>query len=189
MRRNKIIYLFLMVLSILITACNKPQQTTVAPKPPIDSTLVSVDNGRMTFHIRLPFTDITNDKLGQSIKNINSHILFLALTDSDKNTMISTSVYSDSTTKRTMKDAFEVTINYVGDKYYHVLDYGTYTVNNKTLRYKVSTTGVGTVNIMYYFMKDDYDYDLYELKAVSMPDNYDKTRKMLEKIAATVEIK
>ena len=187
---RKISYLFLtaLVISILITACNKPQQTSVAIKPLIDPTLVSLDNGRMTLHIHSPFTDITNDKLGQSIKNLNSHILFLALPDSDKNTMISASVYSD-TIKKSMDKAFEVTVNYVGDEYYHVLDYGIYTVNNKTLRYKVSTTGMGTVNLMYYFMKDDYDYDLYELKAVTTPENYDKTKAYLESIVMTVEIK
>jgi hypothetical protein len=182
------ILLSLLLLSVLFTTCKKPQQVAVAPKSPSDPTLVSVDNGRMTFHIRSPFTEITNEELGQSIKNLNSHILFLALPDSDKNTMISASVYSDSI-KKSMDKAFEVTINYVGDEYYHVLDYGIYKVDNKTLRFKVSTTGMGTFNLMYYFMKDDYDYDLYELKAVTMPENYDKTKAYLESIATTVEIK
>lgn len=148
----------------------------------------------MIFHIRTGFEDITNNELGQSMRNINTYILFLAIPDSDRNSMISASVYSD-TAMITMEKAFEITINSVAtfgnsstNNVYKLLDYGTYKVGNKTLRYKVSTVGTGTVNLMYYFMKDNYDYDLYELKAVCQPDSYDKMREMLERIAATVEI-
>lgn len=141
----------------------------------------------MKFCIYSKFDDLTKGEMYQIIHNLNPYLLFLATLNTNKNVVVSASKYSN-TTKLTLEKAFEITLNFRGDGNYKLLDYGIYMVNNKILRFKVSDTGTGTINLMYYFMKDENDYDLYELKAAMIPECYDDGKKILESIALTVEI-
>jgi hypothetical protein len=120
--------------------------------------------------------------------------MFLALIDSDRS-MISAAKYSD-TLKVTIKEAFNITVHSVTsfdneslNSDYKLIDSGTYTLHNKTLRFKVLAVNDNIISTMYYFMKDDYDYDLYELKAVSTRKLMKEIKCLTESIALTVEIK
>lgn len=184
------------VIVVLFLSCNKSKgdvATTSTLK--VDSTLVSLDNDRFTFHIKGGFRDLRREDIYSQILEFNPNLLIMALIDlPHESTAISVHIYSD-TIKNSIEKAFEISVNTkasfnnqsVGD--YKLIDYGVYKSGVKTLRYKVSCIGDTMVNTMYYFMKDNYDYDLYELKISCSKKSQQDSKKYLEAMALTVAIK
>lgn len=184
------------IVVVLLISCNKPivsVANTLTLKT--DSTLVSVDNDRFTFHIEDNFKDLRREDIFSQIQEINPNILIMALIElPQESTAISVHKISDSI-KHSIDDAFEISINTkasfnnqsVGD--YKLIDYGVYKLGDKTLRFKVSCVGDTMVNTIYYFMKDNYDYDLYELKISCSKQSQQDSKKYLENMAMTVAIR
>ena len=184
------------IVVVLFLSCNKPKvkvANTLTLKT--DSTLVSLDNDRFTFHFKGSFRDLRKEDVYSQILEVNPNILIMALIDlPQQSTAISAHKYSDSI-KHSIDDAFKISINTkasfnnqsVGG--YKLIDYGVYKLGDKTLRFKVSCVGDTTVNTMYYFMKDNYDYDLYELKISCSKKSQQDAKKYLENMALTVAIK
>ena len=184
------------VIVVLFISCNKPKgNVTTTSTLKVDSTLISLDNERFTFQINGSFRDLRREDIFPQLMEINPNLLIMALIDlPQQSTAISVQKYSD-TIKNSIDEAFKMSINTKAtlDKQlvdgYKLIDYGVYKSGDKTLRFKVSCIGDTTVNTMYYFMKDNYDYDLYELKISCSKKSQQDAKKYLENMALTVEIK
>jgi len=181
---------------VLFLSCTKSKGNVASTSDiKFDSTLVSVDNDRFTFHIKGGFKDLRREDFYSQMLEVNPNLLIMALINLPQgSTAISAHKYSDSI-KHSIDDAFRTSIktkasfNNQSVDGYKLIDYGVYKLGNKTLRFKVSCVGDTNVNTMYYFMKDNYDYNLYELK-ISCSKKYQQVaKKYLETIALTVEIK
>lgn len=197
MQNSKKYWPFVMATVILVVlSCNKPEgnvaNTSILKT---DSTLVSLDNGRFTFHMNGSFRDLRKKAVYSQLLEVNPNLLIMALIDlPQQSTAISVQKYSD-TIKNSIDKAFEITVNSkasfnnqsVGG--YKLIDYGVYKLGDKTLRFKVSCISDTMVNTMYYFMKDNYDYDLYELKISCSKQSQHDAKIYLENIALTVAIK
>ena len=184
------------IVVVLFLSCNKPK-VNVANTSNIkfDSTLVSLDNDRFKFHFKGSFRDLRKEDIYSQMLEVNPNLLIMALIDlPQQSTAISAQKYSDSI-KHSIDDAFKISINTkasfnnqsIGG--YKLIDYGVYKLGDKMLRFKVSCVGDTTVNTMYYFMKDNYDYDLYELKISCSKKSQQDAKKYLENMALTVVIK
>ena len=184
------------IVVVLFLSCNKPKGTVATTATlKTDSTLVSLYNDRFTFHIKGGFRDLRREDIYSQMLEVNPNLLIMALIDlPQESTAISVHIYSD-TIKNSIDKAFEISVNTkasfnkqsVGD--YKLIDYGVYKSGDKTLRFKVSCIGDTMVNTMYYFMKDNYDYDLYELKISCSKQSQQDSKKYLETMALTVAIK
>jgi len=182
------------IVVVLFLSCNKPK-VNVAATSKVDSTLVSLDNDRFTFHFKGSFRDLRSEDIYSQLLEVNPNLLIMALIDlPQQSTAISVQKYSD-TIKNSIDEAFQMSINTKAtlDKQlvdgYKLIDYEVYKSGDKTLRFKVSCIGDTTVNTMYYFMKDNYDYDLYELKISCSKQSQQDSKKYLETMALTVAIK
>lgn len=82
-----------------------------------------------------------------------------------------------------------VPVPYDGDTLfsYRLIDYGSRSVDGKTLRYKISCVDSTDYYILYYFMKNDKSDTLYELKSTCYSENeIVRARDFLELIALSV---
>jgi hypothetical protein len=191
-----LVILSIAVFLALLLSCNERKVNVVNTSyTKFDSTLVSVDNDRFTFHIKGTFKDLRREDIYSQMVEVNPNLLIMALIDlPHESTAISVHKYSDSI-KHSIDDAFKISIdtkasfNNQSVGAYKLIDYGVYKLGDKTLRFKVSCIGDTMVNTMYYFMKDDYDYDLYELKISCSKQSQQDSKKYLENMALTVAIK
>lgn len=184
------------IVSVLFLSCNKPKGNVVTTSTlKFDSTLIRLDKDKFTFHRNGSFIDLRKETIYSQLLEVNPNLLIMALIElPQESTAISVHIYSDSI-KHSIDEAFKTSINTkasfnnqsVGD--YKLLDYGVYTLGDKTLRFKVSCIGDTMVNTMYYFMKDNYDYNLYELKISCSKKSQQDAKKYLEKMALTVAIR
>ena len=184
------------VVVVVVISCNKPKVNVAnTSTSKTDSTLVSLDNGRFTFHMNGSFRDLRKEAVYSQLLEVNSNLLIMVLIDlPQQSIVISVQKYVDRI-KNSIDKAFEITVhskalfNNQSVGKYKLIDYGVYNFEDKTLRFKVSSVGDTMVNTMYYFMKDNYDYDLYELKISCSKKSQYEARKYLEKMALTVVIK
>jgi hypothetical protein len=70
---------------------------------------------------------------------------------------------------------------------YKLVDFGVKKINNKYLRVKISSYLGDFYNVRFYFMKDDYSKDLYEIKTGCLGDELRKTCELMEKAALSVQ--
>ena len=98
--------------------------------------------------------------------------------------------------KMSIEDAFnqsvKTTTSFNSDSLtdnFQLIDYKTYEANGITLRYKISMHFDKIYSIMYYFMKDDYSNELYEIKTSASKNDLSIALKFSEKVALTVNIK
>src|ERR1035437_9518534 len=183
------------IVVVILLSCKPKDNVAITSTLKIDSTLVSLNNDKFTFHKNGKFRDLRGEDIYSQILEASPNILIMALIDlPQESTAMSVHIYSD-TIKNSIDRAFKITVNSkasfnnqsVGD--YKLIDYGVKKLDDKTLRFKVSCVGDTTVNTMYYFMKDNYDYDLYELKISCSKKYQQDAKKYLEKMALTVAIK
>ena len=71
---------------------------------------------------------------------------------------------------------------------YKLVDFGVNKVNNKLLRVKINSYLGEFYNIRYYFMKDDYSKDLYEIKTACFGDDITQTCEFMKKTALSVQL-
>jgi hypothetical protein len=128
--------------------------------------------------------------LMEAMLRMNDRIIYLAQCDTnDSRSLFMVSKYT-SQQKASIDEAFAETIQATPQiaENSHLLEYKKYEVKGKTLRYKISKHGEMYM-IMYYFMKDDYAFNLYEIKASSGKESLAKAKAFLEEIALSVSIK
>jgi len=70
---------------------------------------------------------------------------------------------------------------------YKLVDFDVNKVNNKLLRVKINSYLGEFYNIRYYFMKDDYSKDLYEIKTAYLGDDITRTCEFMKKTALSVQ--
>lgn len=71
---------------------------------------------------------------------------------------------------------------------FKLIDYKEYKVQGKTLRYKISEHYNRVNAIMYFFMKDNYSNELYEIKITTEKGELAKALSFMEGIALSVRI-
>jgi hypothetical protein len=157
--------------------------------------LIRIDNNQFEFELPDESKELDDD-----FKNImlqqNNNILYLALCDTNKSKylfIVSKYIAND---KMSIEDAFDrsvkTTTNFNSDSLtdnFQLIDYKTYEVHGITIRYKISMHFDKIYTIMYYFMKDDYSNELYEIKTSAYKNDLSKALKFLEQVALTVNIK
>ncbi len=181
------------LLLIGICACSKPHtkpnKIESTPKS-INENAICIDNNSCTIELPKGYVNMTESDIFKIIAEANTHILFLAFTDTIKRTStFSVSKYS-ADEPMTIDSAFNYTVNSVATTCgtqmadsYKLIDSGTYQLEGKMMRFKISTIDKMSINIMYYFMKDDYSNELYEIKLITPKDKLKEGKKYIEKVA------
>lgn len=157
--------------------------------------LIRIDNNQ--FEFELPDE---SKELDEDFKNLmlqqNNNILYLAICDTNKSKYLFTVSKYIAKDKMSIEDAFnqsvKTTTNFNSDSLtdnFQLIDYKTYEANGITLRYKISMHFDKIFSIMYYFMKDDYSNELYEIKTSASKNDLSTALKFSEKVALTVNIK
>jgi hypothetical protein len=143
----------------------------------------------------LPNTNLEMEDLFNSIKEINSNVIFLrSFVINKKIILFAVSRYEDS--KKTKldtvfyKSTVNVKVNNLGDitKNYKLISYNKYTKANKLLYTKVSSPMEGQCCVMFYFMKNNYDNVMYEIKLSGVLSEMEGMLISAEKIALSVEL-
>lgn len=187
MKMKNILFLLVSVLIIVVSYSNNPVEE--------HSKLVRIDNNNFEFELPKDSKEIDGD-LKNAMLQLNSNILYLAICDTNgSGNMFMVSKYV-SENKESIEEAFMQSVNTASNfnidtlsNDFHLIDYKVYKVKGKTLRYKISAH-FGNVNtIMYYFMKDDYSNELYEIKAIARKNELPKVLNFMEEVALSVKIK
>jgi hypothetical protein len=132
----------------------------------------------------------------KAIQKTNDKIIYLVVLDIDKSGKklpFAVSKYS-SENASSIDTAFSETIQFKPQNdSYKVLDAGTKVVKGKILRYKytkITFEGKEVVlNLMFYFMKNGYSKDLYEIKLSFDPEREKQCKELLEQIATSFVFK
>ena len=143
----------------------------------------------------LPNPNLEMEDLFTSIKEINSNVIFLRSFGINKKIILfAVSRYEDS--KKTKldtvfyKSTVNVKVSNLGDisKNYKLISYNKYTKANKLLYTKVSSPMEGQCCVMFYFMKNNYDNSMYEIKLSGGMSEMEELKISAEKIALSVEL-
>ncbi len=156
---------------------------------------IIIDNNH--FEFELPDE---SKELDGEFKNLilqqNNNIVYLALCDTNKSKYLFTVSKYIARDKMSIEEAFtqslETTTNLNSDSLkdnFQLIDYKTYEAQGITIRYKISMHFDKIYTIIYYFMKDDYSNELYEIKTSASKNDLSSAFKFLEKVALTVNIK
>ena len=143
----------------------------------------------------LPNPNLEMEDLFTSIKEINSNVIFLrSFVINKKIILFAVSRYEDS--KKTKldtvfyKSTVNVKVSNLGDlsKNYKLISYNKYSKANKLLYTKVSSPMEGQCCVMFYFMKNNYDNVMYEIKLSGVLSEMEGMLISAEKIALSVEL-
>lgn len=143
----------------------------------------------------LPNPNLEMEDLFTSIKEINSNVIFLrSFVINKKIILFAVSKYEDS--KKTKldtvfyKSTVNVKVSNLGDlsKNYKLISHNKYTKANKLLYTKVSSPMEGQCCVMFYFMKNNYDNVMYEIKLSGVLSEMEGMLISAEKIALSVEL-
>ena len=156
--------------------------------------IISIDSNH--FEFELPNDSKELEDLKKIMLELNGNILYLAVCDTnDSKNLFMVSKYI-APNKMSIEDAFaqsvETTTNFNIDSLkdnFELIDYKTYDVQGTTIRYKISKHFDKAYTIMYYFMKDDYSNELYEIKTSTTKEGLSKAKIFCEKVALSVSIK
>lgn len=187
------------LLLIGFCACSKPytNPTKIESSPKnINENAICIDNNSCSIELPSGYVNMTETDIFKEISEANTHILFLAFTDPTKRTStFSVSKYS-ADEPMSIDSAFSYTVNSIATMggtqmtdSYKLIDYGTYQLEGKMMRFKISTIDKTSINIMYYFMKNDYSTELYEIKLVTEKAKLEEGKKYIEKVALTFAFK
>ena len=154
------------------------------------------DRRGFTFDIPEHCENMTGNDLGMAIRKINPAIDFLAKVGLPSGYHLFSVASYDMDEEIHIDTAFAETVKYVATLMgasadeYKVEDYGVKKVDNKILRYKVSSLRDTDLNIMYYFMQDDYSRYYYEMKlSGSSPDDFKAAIDFIESVALSAHFK
>lgn len=156
---------------------------------------IVIDNKHFEFELPDESKELDGD-----FKNLmfqqNNNILYLAQCDTSNSKflfLVSKYIAKD---KISIEDAFNQSVETITTlntdsltDNFQLIDYKTHQVNGITIRYKISMHFDKIYTIMYYFMKDDYSNELYEIKTSTYKNDLSKAFKFLEKVALSVNIK
>lgn len=155
----------------------------------------SADNGNFKF--KLPAgCEVRDQELLDLMNEHNPFIQFIAICsiDSNKGIAIAVSKYTNDS-KVSIDEAYQLSVETVGgqnlglEDAYKLIDHKVYQKNGKTLRYKISETFEGINSIMFYFMKNDFSNELFEVKITAKSEDRKEALDYGEKIALSVGFK
>lgn len=180
--------LFIVSVSIAVVSCNSNHVVENVKS-------IRIDNNKFEFELPKASKEIGGD-LRKALLQANSNILYYAICDtSGSKYMFSVSKYV-AENEMTIEEAFmisvETTTNINTDSLtdnFQLIDYKEYIVQGKTLRYKISEHFNKVNAIMYYFMKDNYSNELYEIKISTKKSELTKSLNFMEEVALSVRIK
>ena len=154
-----------------------------------DKKRIKIDENRFQFDLPKASKEFEGG-LMESMLRMNDKLIYLAQCDTnDSRLLFMVSKYT-SQQKASIDEAFEETVKTTPQLSANsqLMEYKKYEVKGKTLRYKISNHGEANT-LMYYFMKDDYAANLYEIKASTNKEGLSKARTLMEEIALSVSIK
>ena len=146
------------------------------------------------FSFTLPFIYEANSELLDVVHEVNSDVIGFYLLDLKDipNTTMTVSCYIASV-PMTLHDAFlKETVPAKPDNLgslsndYKLISFDHYTKSGKSLYLKVSSPMSGICNVMYYFMKNNYDKSMYEIKVAGNEADQAILKNLAEKLAMTV---
>ncbi|MFN5319255.1 MAG: hypothetical protein ACK5CY_10495 [Bacteroidia bacterium] len=153
-----------------------------------DKNRIKIDENRFQFELPKASKEF-DGAIMEAMLRMNDKLIYLAQCDTnDSRLMFSVSKYT-SQQKASIDEAFAETIQTTPQLSANsrLMEYKKYDVKGKTLRYKISNHGE-LYTIMYYFMKDDYAANLYEIKASISKEGLTKARAFMEEVALSVKI-
>ena len=157
--------------------------------------LIRIDSNQFEFELPKESKEVDDD-LKNLMLELNNNILYLAICDTNDSKYLFVVSKYIAKNKISIEEAFtqsvKTTTNLNTDSLadnFQLIDYKTYEVNGITIRYKISMHFDNIYTIMYYFMKDDYSTELYEIKTSTTKTDLSKALKFLEKVALSVRIK
>ncbi len=177
---SKIVLFFLLLISF--NSCHKQTDNL---------NLTYIDNNKFGFELPNEFYVLQDtDSEARFVKKLNPDIIYLARTTRDSiNYLFSVSKYSYHSSNP-MEYVFYSMVKTIPTNYekeqYKLVDFGVKKINNKLLRVKISSYLGEIYNIRFYFMKDDYSKDLYEIKTACLGNEITKTCDFMEKAALSV---
>jgi len=144
----------------------------------------------------LPNPNLEMEDLFNSIKEINSNVIFLRSIGKLKNKPVLFAVSRYENSKKTKldtvfyKNTVNVKVSNLGEmsKNYKLISYNKYTKANKLLYTKVSSPMEGQCCVMFYFMKNNYDNSMYEIKLSGGMSEMEEMEAVAEKIALSVKL-
>ena len=143
----------------------------------------------------LPSPNIEMENLFSSIKEMNSNVIFLRSFEMNKKIILfAVSRYEDSEKTKLdtvfYKSTVNVKVSNLGDisNNYKLISYDRYTKSNKLLFTKVSSPIEGVCCVMFYFMKNNYDNVMYEIKLSGRLSEMEEMVISAEKIALSVKL-
>lgn len=144
----------------------------------------------------LPTPNLEIEELLTSVKEINPNVIFLRSIGIQKSKPIlfAVSRYEDSKKVELDTVFYNETIHFkVGNlgkttNNYKLISYSRYKKGKKLLYSKVSSPMKGQCSLMYYFMKNNYDNVMYEIKLSGEITEIESMKTIAEKIALSVEI-
>ena len=182
--------LFWVFIYFIMVSCN---QNRVLLK---DEKLVQLDSNKIEFIVPKNSKEV-NENLKKAMMQMNKSIMYLASCEvkGSKNIFFMVSKYT-SNYKTSIEEAFaqsvNTTVNIHEDTLVdnsRVIDFKKYKIQEQVLHYKISKHFDKTYTIMFYFMKDDYSNQLYEIKVATDERELSKCFKFLESVALSVRIK
>ena len=144
----------------------------------------------------LPIPNLEMDELLTSLKEINENIIFLRSIGKLKNkpVLFAVSRYEDSIKIKLDTVFYNQTVNVKASNLgnatsnYKLISYSKYKKGNKLLYTKVSSPMEGQCSVMYYFMRNEYNNVMYEIKLSGGISEIESIKTIAEKIALSVEI-
>ena len=179
--------LFIMTALIIVVSCSKNISENVK--------LVSIDSNQFEFELPKESKEFDEDFKNLMLQH-NNKILYIALCDTNETKDLFLVSKYIAKNKMSIEEAFiesvETTTNLNTDSLtenFQLIDYRTYEVDGITIRYKISKHFDKVYTIMYYFMKDDYSNELYEIKSSTNENGLSNAKKFMETVALSVRIK
>lgn len=147
------------------------------------------------FSLIIPNPNLEMEDLFASIKEINSNVVFLRSFVINKNIILfAISRYEDSEKIKLdtvfYKQTINVKVSNLGKttSIYKLISYSRYKKGGTLLYTKVSSPMEGQCSVMHYFMKNNYDNVMYEIKLTGGISEMKLMKTSAEKIALSVEL-
>lgn len=144
----------------------------------------------------IPLPNEEQEGLFTAITKANPNVLFLrsVLISNNKQILFAVSRFENSEAVKLSTAFYEQTANHtptnLGDmsKDYKIISFKEYSKGSKKLYTKVSSPFEGFCTIMYYFMKNDFNNVMYEIKLSGNLSEKEEMEALAEKIALSVEL-
>jgi hypothetical protein len=147
------------------------------------------------FSIILPTPNVDMSDLLVSLQKVNPNVIFLSSIGKSKSKPIlfAVSRYEDSKNEKLDTVFYEQTVNFKANNLgeiannYKLISHSRYKKEGKLLYTKVSSPTEGQCSVMYYFMKNNYNTVMYEIKLTGEMTEMESMKTTAEKISLSVE--